>query len=107
MTLSLLGAPSYVQSIAGDPGARSATLRIAPLLGAPLVSSNVRVVANDGRGRTFATLPFRIIISDTPNIDPGMNHPPVAVISPLPSTIQATSRDGAEVTLELTTADRM
>jgi len=102
VTLSLLGAPSYVQIIAGDPGARSATLRIAPLLGAPLVSSNVRVVANDGHGRTFTTLPFRIIISDTPNNEPGMNHPPVAVVAPLPSTIQATSRDGAEVTLDAT-----
>ena len=58
------------------------------------------MVLNDGRGRTFTTLPFRIIISDTPNQEPGANRPPVPVIGPLPATIQATTRDGAEVTLD-------
>lgn len=100
VTFSLLGAPPYALIIGVDPGARRATLLIAPKQGDVAVAGNVRVVLNDGRGRTFTTLPFRIMISDTPNQEPGANRPPVPVIGPLPATIQATTRDGAEVTLD-------
>ncbi len=106
VTFSLLGAPSFAQIIAGDPGSRNATLRVAPRQGDTVASTNVRVVINDGRGLTFTTLPFRIIISDVPNDDSGsgnpINQPPVAVIAPLPATIQATSKNGADVTLDAT-----
>ncbi|HKQ78687.1 MAG TPA: HYR domain-containing protein [Blastocatellia bacterium] len=97
---SLLGAPPYALIIGGDPGARRATLLIAPKQGDQVASGNVRVVLNDGRGRTFTTLPFRIIISNTPNQEPGVNRPPVPIIAPLPATIQATTKAGAEVTLD-------
>src|SRR5262245_27142506 len=100
VTFSLLGAPPYAMIFGGDPGARRATLLIAPKQGDPISSGNVRVVLNDGRGRTFTTLPFRIMISDTPNQEPGVNRPPVPVIGPLPATIQATTKAGAEVTLD-------
>src|SRR5262249_38406563 len=76
------------------------TLLIAPKQGDAVVSGNVRVVLNDGRGRTFTTLPFRIVISATPNQEPGVNRPPVPVIGPLPATIQATTKAGADVTLD-------
>lgn len=102
VTFSVQGAPSYAQLISGDPGTRSATLRIAPQQGDTIASTNVRVVVNDGRGQTFTTLPFRIIISDAPNGGEAVNRPPVPVIAPLPGAIQATSREGAEVTLDAT-----
>src|SRR5262249_49347334 len=90
----------------GDPGARSATLRIAPQQGDTAASTNIRVVVNDGRGQTFTTLPFGIIISDYPNDNtsggPKLNHPPVPVIAPLPDSIAATSKEGADVTLDAT-----
>src|SRR5262249_22075013 len=100
VTFSLLGAPSYAQIIGGDAGSRRATLRIAPQQGDAVVSTNVRVVVNDGRGQTFTTLPFRIIISNTPNTGPVINHPPTAVMAPLPAEIQATSNQGAAVNLD-------
>jgi len=100
VTFSLLGAPPYALITGGDPGSRRATLLIAPKQGDAEVSGNVRVVLNDGRGRTFTTLPFRIMISATPNREPGANRPPVPVIGPLPATIQATSKNGAEITLD-------
>jgi hypothetical protein len=106
VTFSLEGAPSYAQIISGDPGSRNATLRIAPQPGDAAASTNVRVIANDGRGQTFTTLPFRILISDVPNDDTGsgvsLNRPPIAVIAPLPGSIQATSKAGAEITLDAT-----
>lgn len=103
---SLQGEPSYAQIISGDPGSRSATLRIAPRQGDSAASTNVRVAVNDGRGQTLTTLPFRIFISDTPNDDTGsgnsLNRPPIAVVAPLPAAIQATSKAGADVTLDAT-----
>lgn len=106
VTFSLQGAPAHAQIIGGDPGSRTATLRIAPRQGDTVASTNVRVVVNDGRGQTFMTLPFRIVISDVPNDDTGsgnsVNRPPVAVIVPLPATVQATSKTGADVTLDAT-----
>jgi hypothetical protein len=104
VTFSLQGAPSYAQIIGGDPGARSATLRIAPQLGDAAASTNVRVIVSDGKGQTFTTLPFRILISDFPNNGdnggPKLNRPPVAVVAALPSSVEATSKDGADVTLD-------
>ncbi len=101
---SLQGAPSYAQLITGDPGSRTATLRIAPEAGDTAAATNVRVVASDGRGQSFSTLPFRIIISDVPNDDTGSgtssNRPPIAVVAPLPAAIQADSKTGAEITLD-------
>ncbi|MFN0088386.1 MAG: HYR domain-containing protein [Blastocatellia bacterium] len=104
VTFTLQGAPSYAQIISGDPGARNATLRIAPPAGETSVATNVRVIANDGQGQTFTTLPFRVILSETPNDDTGsgvsLNQPPVAVIAPIPAALQATSKNGAELTLD-------
>lgn len=104
ITFSLQGAPPYAQIISGDPGSRSATLRIAPQPGDTAASTNVRIVASDGRGQTFAMLPFRIFISDVPNDDTGSgistNRPPVAIAATLPASISATGKAGAEVTLD-------
>jgi hypothetical protein len=104
VTFSVQGAPPYAQIISGDPGARNATLRIAPRENETVVASDVRLTANDGRGQTFTTLPFRIILSSEPNDDTGSgvgnNRPPIAVIASLPAVIQATGRNGAEVTLD-------
>lgn len=104
ITFSLQGAPSYAQIISGDPGSRNATLRIAPQQGDTAASTNVRIVASDGRGQTFAMLPFRIFISDVPNDDTGSgistNHPPVATAATLPASIPATGKTGADVTLD-------
>lgn len=101
---SLQGAPSYVQIISGDPGSRNATLRIAPQPGDTAASTNVRVLANDGRGQTFTTLPFRIFISDVPNDETGSgvssNRAPIAIAAPLPGSLQANSKAGADVTLD-------
>jgi hypothetical protein len=99
-----VNAPSYVQIISGDPGSRTATLFIAPQMGQTEGKAGVRVVVNDGRGQTFVTLPFRIMISDVPNDDTGSgagkNRPPIAVIETLPATIQATTRTGVEIALD-------
>jgi hypothetical protein len=101
VTFSLQGAPPYAQIIGGDPGSRRATLRIAPQQGDTAISTNVRVVINDGRGETFTTLPFGIIISNSPNNE-RVNNPPVAVVAPRPAAVQATGPTGAEVTLNAT-----
>jgi hypothetical protein len=104
LTFTLQGAPSYAQIVAGDPGSRNATLRIAPQQGDTAASTNVRILVNDGRGQVFTTLPFRIFISEVPNDDTGsgvsINRPPVVVIAALPPSIQATSKEGADVTLD-------
>ncbi len=104
VTFSVLSAPAYAQIVSGDPAARNATLRIAPQKNDTTFAGNVRVVVNDGKGQTFTTLPFRVLISDVPNDDSGSgisnNQPPVAVVAPLPATIQATSKTGAEVKLD-------
>jgi hypothetical protein len=104
VTFSLVNAPSYAQIISGDPGSRNATLFVAPPEGLTEGKAGVRVVVNDGRGETFVTLPFRIMISDVPNDDTGSgegkNRPPIAVIEKLPATIQATTKTGAEVILD-------
>lgn len=106
VTFTLLGAPSYAQIISGDPGSRTATLRIAPGANDTAAATNVRVVLNDGRGQTFTTLPFRIMVSDVPNDDTGSgvsnNQPPIAVITPLPAMTQATSKLGADLLLDAT-----
>ena len=104
VTFSLLSAPSYAQIISGNPAARNASLRIAPQKNDTAFAGNARVVVSDGKGQTFTTLPFRIFISDTPNDDTGSgisnNRSPVAVVAPLPATIQATGKTGAEVKLD-------
>lgn len=104
VTFTLQGAPPYAQLITGDPGSRTATLRIAPQANDTAAATGVQITINDGRGRTFTTLPFRIIISDVPNDDTGSgassNRPPMAVVVALPAKIQADSKTGADVTLD-------
>lgn len=104
VSFRLLGAPAYAQIVSGDPGSRSATLRIAPGANEKSVATNVRVVIDDGRGGAFTTLPFRIMISDQVNDDTGSgessNRLPVPVVAQLPASIKATSRNGAEVLLD-------
>jgi HYR domain len=104
VTFSLQGAPAYVQIISGDPAARTATLRIAPASNETTVGTLARIIASDGKGQTFSTLPFRIFLSDVPNDDSGSglsnNQAPVAVVSSLPAAIQANSRSGAELRLD-------
>ncbi len=97
---SLIGAPPYALITGSDPGLRRATLLIAPKQGDLAVLGNVRVILNDGRGGSFTTLPFRIMISATPNQEPGVNRPPNPVVGPLPATVQATDKAGAQVTLD-------
>jgi hypothetical protein len=104
VTFVVQSAPSFVQIISGDPGSRNATLRIAPHAGDTAAATNVRIIASDGRGQTFSTLPFRIFISEVPNDDTGsgisLNHPPVAIAANLPDVTPATSKGGADVTLD-------
>lgn len=104
VSFSVQSAQPFVQIISGDPGSRTATLRIAPQTGDTAAATNVRIIASDGRGQTFSTLPFRIFISDVPNDDTGsgisLNHPPVAVAAVLPDVMPATSKAGADVTLD-------
>jgi hypothetical protein len=127
VTFTLLGAPSFARLVNVDQAARRATLRIAPQAGDPVFTPSVVVALNDGRGQTFSTLPFRIVISDVPNDDTGsgsggddgddgdgdddgddgddgggvpVNQPPTAAAAPLPATAQATSKEGAEVHLD-------
>lgn len=104
VTFSMTGGPAYAQIISGDPGARNATLRIAPPASETSVATNVRILANDGKGQPVATLPFRIFVSSVPNDDTGSgvsaNRPPVANLLPLPAIVAATSKNGAEVTLD-------
>ncbi len=108
VTFSLLNAPSYAQIVNVDPGSRTATLLIAPKSGENEGKAGVRVVVNDGRGQSFTTLPFRVMISDFPNDDTGSgvgkNRAPVAVIGNLPATIQSTNKMGAEVALDASTS---
>ncbi len=104
VSFTVLSAQPFVQIISGDPGSRTATLRIAPQTGDTAAATNVRIIASDGRGQTFSTLPFRIFISDVPNDDTGsgisLNHPPVAVSTVLPDVMPATTKAGADVTLD-------
>lgn len=104
VTFDLIDAPPFAQIINGDPGARTAILRISPRAGDPPASLNMRVVANDGRGQTFRTLPFSVIVSEVPNDETGSgmsrNRLPVPLISKLPARIQATSKDGVDISLD-------
>jgi len=104
VTFVVQSAPSFVQIVSGDPGSRNATLRIAPQPGDTAAATNVRIIANDGHGQTFSTLPFRVFISDVPNDDTGSgvsaNQPPVAVAGKLPDSALATSKTGADITLD-------
>jgi hypothetical protein len=121
ITFSLQNAPSFARLDAIDPVAGRATLLITPQQGDAVVTNNVRVVLNDGQNRnsTFATLPFRIIISDVANdetgsgqgpgpVDPGPgpgpgpggNRAPLAKAAPLPASVQATSKLGGSVHLD-------
>jgi hypothetical protein len=104
VTFSVLGAPAYAQIISGDPASRNATLRIAPERTDTAAATNVRIVASDGKGQTFTTLPFRIQLNDAPNDDTGSgqsaNQAPVAVVAPIPTTLPATSKTGADLTLD-------
>jgi hypothetical protein len=104
VNFTVQGAPTFAQIISGDPASRSATLRIAPGPGDTAASTNVRIVVNDGHGQTFSTLSFRIFISDVPNDDTGsgisLNHAPVAAAARLPDVVPATSKSGADITLD-------
>ncbi len=104
VTFNLSGNSPYAWIISGNPGDRTAVLRIAPKKGDPAVSGNLRVVALDSRGQAFTTLPFRITISDIPNDNSGsgnsLNKPPIVSILPFPGTIQATTKFGADLTLD-------
>jgi hypothetical protein len=121
VTFKLLNAPSFARLINLDPGLRSVTLQIAPREGDRVASVNVQVMVTDSRGASFTTLPFRIFISDVPNDETGSgggiedgggggggdgggtppaNQPPTAVAKPLPETVRATSKQGAEVHLD-------
>ncbi len=126
--LTLVNAPSYAQIVSIDPVARKATLNINPQEGDQVVASNVRIIATDTKGGVFSTLPFRIQISDVENDengtgngpgggggdpgggggDPGgggggdpNNKPPVAKAAALPATVQATSKFGATIQLDV------
>ncbi|HWQ35491.1 MAG TPA: PKD domain-containing protein [Blastocatellia bacterium] len=103
VTFSLIGAGPNAQIVDVDAAARQATLRIAAGANDPV--TEIRVVATDSRRLTFRTLPFRVFVNDIPNDETGSgkkltNRPPTARVEPLPSAIQATGKDGAEVKLD-------
>ncbi len=122
VSFRLVGAPAYVRIDAPDPVSRTAKLIIEPFQGAQ-VAASVRVLATDGKGGTFTTLPFRVQLSDTETDeagtglgptgppDPGTgvggpggggptNKPPTARMAPLAPTAQATLKAGAIVHLD-------
>ncbi len=114
ITFTLQGAPVFAKLDQVDPNGRRAMLLITPQQGDTVVTNNVRVTISDGKGGTFTTLPFRIILSDVandengsgqgpnpnPDPDPGNNTPPVAVAAALPASIPANSKLGASVRLD-------
>ncbi len=91
-----------------DPVARQATLFIGPRAAnaAPL---RVQIEVSDNKQQTYSTLPFLIATSELVNDDTGSgvgsggggrgNRNPIAVIAPLPATIEATEVDSVVVSL--------
>ncbi len=70
VTFSLISTTKSAHIVDVDPVARKATLQI-KLQPEDLVYNTIRVVANDGRGMIFTTLPFRVATSDLVNDDTG------------------------------------
>jgi hypothetical protein len=118
VSFSLISTTTSAQIVDVDLAARRATLRIA-LQPEDRVVNTIRVVATDSRGQSFTTLPFRVTTSEVPNDDTGSgggtgggdpgpggggggtsNNPPVAAAAALPATVQATSKEGADVHLD-------
>lgn len=121
VTFRLTGAPAFARIDNPEPVLRTAKLIIEARQGDQPAATNVRVVATDGKGGVFTTLPFRIQISDTetdengtgvgptgpPDPGPGpggggppANKPPVARMATLAPTAQATLKAGAIVKLD-------
>ena len=103
VTFSLIGAAPNARIVEVDSAARKAILRIKATAGDS--PGELRISVTDNRRQTFRTLPFHVIVSDIPNDESGSgrklsNRPPVPVIEPLPSAIQATSKNGLELDLD-------
>jgi len=124
VTFELAGAPAFARIERANPVLRRASLVMAPVEGSQVHASNVRVIARDARGMTYSTLPFRIMLSDLENdetgsgVGPGTggggdegggggggepppaNQPPTAAMAALPSSVKATTRNGAILKLD-------
>jgi len=87
------GSPlAFLSIVNADPNARTAVLRIAPS-GGNVGSYNIKIQATDNKGGSGQTPTFTITINDPGQAD----KPPVAVISPVASPVEATSPSGAGV----------
>ena len=92
-----------------DPIARQATLFIGPFTPST-APRQFRIQVSDNKQQSYATVPFQIAVSPTPNDDNAngggnngggrSNRPPNAVIAPLPATINATEIDGIVLQLD-------
>lgn len=124
----IVGAPAWAQIVDVNPVGRTAVLRIAPPAGATGGTTNVRVVAFDGRGFSVETVPFRMLIDAVPNDDTGSgggiggddgggtggggggtgggtgNNPPTARAKQITTPTKATSKLGALIQLDGSTS---
>ena len=76
ISFSLLSTTPSARLLDINQAAGTATLQIT-LQSTDRAFNTIRVVANDGRGQIFTTLPFRVSTSEVPNDDTGsggMNH---------------------------------
>ena len=126
VSFELTGAPAYARIERVDPILKKANLIMAPVEGSQIFASNVRVIVRDSRGTRYATLPFRMQLSDIENdetgsgVGPGdggggsgddgggggndgppqVNQAPTAVAAPLTASVKATTKNGAIVQLD-------
>ncbi|MFN0085178.1 MAG: Ig-like domain-containing protein [Blastocatellia bacterium] len=62
VTFSLINGPAFASIVNGDPGARTAMLRLAPAQAGAF--NNVQVRADDGRGGSATSAAFNITVND-------------------------------------------
>ncbi|MEK7833999.1 MAG: HYR domain-containing protein, partial [Acidobacteriota bacterium] len=93
VTFSLVNAPAFASIVNANPSARTATLRLAPASAGTF--SNIQIKADDGKGGTATSAAFSITVNEPA---PG-NQPPTANAGQLPATTEASSANGAFVTL--------
>lgn len=93
VTFSLVGAPAFATIVNANPSARTATLRLAPTSAGTF--SNIQIKADDGKGGTATSAAFSITVNEPA---PG-NQPPTANAGQLPAMAEASSANGASVTL--------
>ncbi len=93
VAFTLSGAPSFASITNANPAQRTATLHLAPTEAGTF--NNIQVQATDGKGGTAMSAAFNVTVNE-PSAN---NRPPTASANTLPATVEATSRNGAQVTL--------